>query len=382
MTPKLSLQHWFSSGGPRRLAIAYFLSLVVWFCLGIAFALQQYRNAAAAGANVDFLTVARIPVIFYLVFGVLTPGVFLLTHWCNFDRRQWWKGALIHAAGVVVFGLSHALIRLAVFPARRPTDGSLVPFTVASIIEMAQTFAFDYLWMYATIAGIAYAVNYYGRLREREVAQAKMQTRIATFELQALRMQIQPHFLFNTLHAISALMAKDVPAARTMIVRLSDLLRVSIEDVFVTEVALSKELRFLESYLGIEQMRFGSRLQVEWHIDQETLAARTPNLLLQPLVENAIKHGIGKQFGPGKIEIESSRVNGTLRLRVSNDGPTTIQDQTIPQSGGIGLANTRSRLLHLYGSRQSLNFQQLATGGAEVIVEIPFQTETEEDESK
>jgi LytS/YehU family sensor histidine kinase len=181
---------------------------------------------------------------------------------------------------------------------------------------------------------------------------------------------MNPHFLFNTLHTISALMHKDVDAADRMVMKLSDLLRLALDNTDTHEVPLTQELDFLKRYLEIEQTRFRDRLKVEMEIAPETLRARVPNLVLQPLVENAIRHGIEPHARPGKIILRAQRHDGHLELQVQDNG------DGLPSNGakreGIGTSNTRTRLQQLYGARQKFELQNLPSGGLLARVVIPF----------
>jgi LytS/YehU family sensor histidine kinase len=197
-----------------------------------------------------------------------------------------------------------------------------------------------------------------------------LEKRLAEAKLQALQMQLNPHFLFNTLHSISALMHRDVEAADRMIVLLSDLLRRALDGTKEHEVPLAQELDLLDRYLEIERTRFGDRLSVEVDIAPETLTARVPNLILQPLVENAIKHGIERVAGPRKIQLQAQRRAGRLILAVSDDGAGLATGGAVRE--GIGLSNTRARLQELYGQDQQLALTARAGGGLTVTLELPF----------
>ena len=197
---------------------------------------------------------------------------------------------------------------------------------------------------------------------EKSLAQAK---------LQALQMQLNPHFLFNSLHSISSLMHKDVEAADRMIARLSDLLRAALDNTGHQEVTLRQELEFLERYLEIEQTRFGERLNVKWDIAPDTLEARVPNLVLQPLVvENAIRHGIEPHARRGLIELRAQRMDGTLTLEVSDNG-AGLRDHE-PAEEGVGLSNTRARLRELYGQEHRFELRGGREGGLLARLTIPF----------
>ncbi|HLB85681.1 MAG TPA: sensor histidine kinase, partial [Steroidobacteraceae bacterium] len=237
----------------------------------------------------------------------------------------------------------------------------------------------DYLWQldwllmtYLFLVGLAHALAYRRESEARALDSAHLETRLVEAQLQALQRQLHPHFLFNTLNTISALMHRDVDAADATIARLSDLLRMSLQRVGVQEVPLKEELDFLSKYLEIEQTRFRDRLTVVFDVEAETLHALVPNLLLQPLVENAIKHGIGPRPTPGQIAVRA-RVNGAmLELDVQDNGVGLSAARLTDFNRGVGLSNTRSRLDHLYGSLHRFEFRQPAEGGLLVCIAIPM----------
>ncbi len=221
---------------------------------------------------------------------------------------------------------------------------------------------------------LRYTFDYYRRYREKELQIARVETRLATAQLQALRMQLHPHFLFNTLNSISALMHRDVEAADRMLARLSDFLRMTLEVGGAQEVPLKQELDFLRRYLEIEQIRFPDRLKVKMDVPSGVLDAQVPNLILQPLVENAIRHGIAPSSSAGTIEITARHDAETLKLTVCDDGPGLEPGTDGPRREGVGLTNTRERIRQLYGAASRLELANGATGGLVVRLDIPFRT--------
>jgi LytS/YehU family sensor histidine kinase len=218
-------------------------------------------------------------------------------------------------------------------------------------------------------------VETYRRARERDLRASQLEARLAEARLNALKMQLHPHFLFNALHSISTLMHRDVDAADRMLARLSDLLRLTLENAGTQEVRLKEEIDFLEQYLEIERTRFGDRLTVDLDVDPETLDAWIPNLMLQPLVENAIRHGVAPRAEAGWIGIRTALQDGELRVTIEDDGPGLRAEGGPGRAraeSGVGLANCRARLGQLYGDRGRLELRQAPAGGLLVSLRIPY----------
>jgi sensor histidine kinase YesM len=232
--------------------------------------------------------------------------------------------------------------------------------------------------LYWLIIGLYHTYDYYCRYRERErhaaeleLRASQLETQLARAQLDALRMQLQPHFLFNTLNTISVLMDEDVSTANRMLLRLSDLLRLALKNPTDQENSLREEMDFLRKYLEIEQTRFQHRLRVQIDIDSDALDARVPNLILQPLVENAIRHGVSPRATESTIAIRARRFNGCIQLQVSDDG-SGFEAKLQGGGNGIGLANTRARLEKLYGAAHSFELSSANDHGTQVTITIPF----------
>jgi LytS/YehU family sensor histidine kinase len=211
------------------------------------------------------------------------------------------------------------------------------------------------------------------RLRDERLRNAQLEAQLAQAQLQALRMQLQPHFLFNTLNAISALALADPLQARLMIARLSDFLRLTLEERHAPQVPLARELEFLACYLGIQQVRFQDRLSTELDVADDTLAAVVPNLILQPLVENALRHGLQDKPGAGTLRVSTRRDGDQLQLCVDDDGLGLPSADT---AEGIGLGNTRSRLHMLFGEAAQLELSAIPGGGTRAEVRLPYAEHT------
>lgn len=256
-------------------------------------------------------------------------------------------------------------------------DGGSHPFADSAFL--VQSVIFDAL-IYAGILALTHALNYYDRYTRRLVHSAALEARLSRVRLAFLRNQIQPHFLLNTLALISALVHTDAEKADRMIADLGDLLRLTLEDASRQEVPLRRELEYLDHYLDIARARFGSELQVERRIDAATESAIVPSLVLQPLVENALRHGLAERNGKGRITIAARREAERLRLEVSDNGPGLPPAPLGSARTGIGLGNTRRRLEQLYGDDQRLEIRNRPGGGTVATLELPFHLSTLSDQ--
>jgi signal transduction histidine kinase len=321
-------------------------------------------------ASLPFLLALNLG--YWYSWACLTPTILWLSRWAPLERQTWKRAALVHIPGVFIATMLHITLTVA--------SQSLVVWIVGQEQrpwqQEAQSMFFNYfdweMMTYWAIVLLSHALRYYGEARNRALRESQLETHLVEAQLQALQRQLQPHFLFNTLNTISALMHRNVDAADNMIAKLSDLLRISLQNVGVQEVTLKQELDFLSKYLEIEQTRFRDRLTVVFDVHPDTLDALVPNLMLQPLVENAIKHGIGPKPAPGRIEIRTRRAGSLLELEVRDNGVGLSAARLSDFNRGVGLANTRSRLQHLYGSSHRFEFRQPATGGLSVLIAIPL----------
>ena len=309
---------------------------------------------------------------YWYSWALLTPAILWLTARFPFDRATWKRAIPIHIAGVFIVTSAHVVLTVVLRMATYWAIGESLDTWLHEAQEML-FLNFDWEMMtYWTIVGVGTALKYLHEAQARELNAAQLETRLLEARLQTLQRQLQPHFLFNTLNTISALMHRDVDAADEMIARLSDLLRMSLQRVGVQEVPLQEELDFLSKYLEIEQTRFRDRLTVVFDVHADALHALVPNLLLQPLVENAIKHGIGPRPTPGQITVRARRHGALLELDVQDNGVGLSAARLTDFNRGVGLSNTRSRLDHLYGSLHRFEFRQPAEGGLLVCIAIPM----------
>jgi signal transduction histidine kinase len=331
-------------------------------------ALAAVRMVAAVVGQDGSLALAAIlllpPLLYWLA---LLPGILWLGLRFPLRRSALLRSIPAHALGA---GLSSALYaELMVFLMQRWLPRP-PPEWMGSVADWGVRFQFGLL-AYSFILSWGYVHEYFTALRHREVAVTRLEAELARAQLRALKAQLQPHFLFNTLHAITVLIRHDTGAAGRMVMQLSDLLRLTLMDSDRQEATLEQELRFLRLYLEIEQTRFRDRLEVRWEIAPGLEDAAVPTLLLQPLVENALKHGVATRAAGGRVVIGADREDGRLHLRVIDNGAgARSHDRTA--GSGIGIASARGRLKLLYGADHQFRFEPNADGGVSVVVSIPY----------
>jgi LytS/YehU family sensor histidine kinase len=305
------------------------------------------------------------------LWGIIAPLIVRLARGYSFERGNTIRRLAVHAPASVLLPSLHLVLYEM---ATRTLDPALVRSMTPS--EALQgLFVARLPWgvlIYWTIVFGTHGLDYYRRFREKELRASQLEAELTRAQLRALQMQLQPHFLFNTLHTISALVRSDPDAADRTIAQLSDLLRMTLARIGLDEVSLEDELQFVEHYLTIERTRFHDRLSVGVDVQPAALTARVPWMILQPLVENAIKHGIGVRAGAGRIEISARRDGDHLRMSVLDDGRGFPSGNGIETTTGIGLRSTRERLLRLYGEDHRMEIGSGPAGGTVVSIWIPF----------
>ena len=309
------------------------------------------------------------PAIWWYSWTFLAAAIYVLSHRITITKDRWRTAIAIHCVANLLAYILHVTAQLAAMalPAYQTNHASWDE----AITHHATTSIFLIVLIYWSVVGASHAFIFYTRYRQREVQTAQLESELHKAQLNALKMQLQPHFLFNTLHAISSLMYRDVESADRMISKLGDLLRSTIEMTGVNEVPLDEEIRFIQNYLEIEQERFRERLSVSISLDETVRDAIVPNLILQPLVENAIKHGIARISKAGRIDITARREQGWLLLSVTDNGPGLIEGDGMP-AYGTGLSNTYRRLDTLYTSNYAFNFRPNVPSGLIVELSIPL----------
>ncbi|HEV7920476.1 MAG TPA: histidine kinase [Thermoanaerobaculia bacterium] len=315
----------------------------------------------------------EINLTYYYLWGLSVPAVVWVARRFRFERGTWVFHFVIHSIWAITLTLAQIVIAewlLRNFThARDSMQAKPIAQAVLDNFQSSLPTYFVILFGY-------YAFDYYVKFRDRELRASQLETRLTQAQLQALKMQLNPHFLFNTLNTISSLMYTDIDAADAMMSRLSELLRLTLEKEGAHEVTLREEMDLLERYLDIERIRFEDRLRVTVDINAEALAGRVPNFSLQPLVENAIRHGIAPRPEGGLLHISAARTNGLLEIRLRDDGPGLRPGATSgpPRREGIGVANTRARLAQLYGDRYRFEMANAPGGGTLVTMVVPYHT--------
>jgi two-component system, LytTR family, sensor kinase len=348
------------------------LVLGIWVFLGVLLGIQQYLNESPLGTSHSLSSALDRSIRRYLIYALLTFPCLWLCRRFSFTSRRWLVPLVAHSAGLGAFMLLYAAIRLGVGPGVVSAQtGEALPASLGTGIDLIRSSLFEQFWMYTSMVTAILSIQHYRQLRHRELREADLKRQMAEYELQVLKLQLYPHFLFNTLNGISTLMLRDTATAREMLVRLSDLLRVALARSRDNEVLLRDELEFVKAYLELEQMRFGERLRVSLGIDPRTLEARVPNMLIQPLVENAIQHGIAQLKSGGKLDLTSEIHDRRLLIRIVNDGPVAGLSPSIKGSG-LGLGSARLRLSQIYGDAYRLEISDRLEGGADLEVEIPL----------
>jgi LytS/YehU family sensor histidine kinase len=320
-----------------------------------------------------------------LAYVPLTPFAYQLARRHPVHRQQWVQRVLLLLAGGIAFTLGHVLVRgltpyadwNSAMSSWRPAvdwhgaTGITIHWRVYAhmlIVEPIQDLVFNYV----PIVSIGLAVAYHQNFHQNELRKSQLESHLATARLEALKSQLRPHFLFNTLHSISSLMFSDAAAADQMMTRLSDLLRLSLRSSGSQVTTLREELQFVDTYLEIESIRFESRLTIERDIAPDTLSAVVPHLLLQPLVENAVRHGVSALPAGGRIRIAAACSGRDLLLQVADNGPGLKVSAPGPERAGLGLATTQERLRALYGENQTMDIRTETDRGVDIRLRIPL----------
>jgi hypothetical protein len=360
------------SGGRNR-SKQWVWVAALWGAFGLFDGTQTVGAMRSEGMHHAWLTLFAVTAGSWLAWALATPLIIELGRRFPVRGRAAFAPLLVHVAACACVGLAFAMwsawLEIAFNPYAYPGPP---PTFLHLASDKFYNGILSSIVLYAVVIAIAYAVDYRERLATQQTEAAQLNERLSQAQLSALRHQIEPHFLFNALNSISGLVREGrADAAVAMIAALSDFLRRTLEDSNRQEVPLEEEMAFVMRYLDIQKARFGDRLQLRIDVPAELYAISVPNLILQPLVENAVKHGISKRARGGSIEIDASRAEGKVTLRVGNDGPSLTAGAG-SSGAGIGLANVRARLESLYGDGFELRMQNREGGGVEVSVSVPL----------
>ncbi|HKQ53373.1 MAG TPA: histidine kinase [Pyrinomonadaceae bacterium] len=358
--------------------------VAVWLVLSLVSASQRYADSVQTSSPANFLVLLFWSLVVWSYWALATPLVFRLGEIIPLRKKRLVSATLTHFALALLFGLLHtAFVSLLAVLFSTPRPGVQTSWLV-EFGRGVRVFLYVELILYWAILGAGIARDSYRKYLDREMRSRELETQLGLARLEALRMQIHPHFLFNALNTVAMLVRNNEGSqAVEMVAGLGELLRSSLADHPQQEVPLAAELSFVRRYLAIEEFRFPDRLRVEVDVPEELLQAQVPNLILQPLVENAIRHGVAKSSSPGLVRISARRANGWLELSVEDDGPGLPAGWLMDASGGgIGLRNVRSRMEQLYGVRQEFSIQNVEPQGAAARLRIPFRQSGAEEDGK
>lgn len=364
---QIKSRRWF-----RQRWFQYSVLTVICLSLGLIDGVRSFVNSYHGGIfYADFGIALRWDVIGWSIWIFFIPFIFWMLKRIPLNQDTCGSGLSIY----LLVGIVLALVRV-IFPALFSVlffEGleHLMQWLPDKFYILITDFLTAFIF-YSLVLALGQAMSYYKQYREEELRTSQLEAQLSNAQLQALKMQLHPHFLFNALNSISALQMEDAEKAQQMTARLGDFLRLTLENVGVQEVSLKQEIEFLKCYLDIEQVRFGKRLSTDIKVAPEVRDCRIPNLVLQPLVENAIRHGIAPQTKAGHIDITAVRENGWLKVEIEDNGQG-IKNKNISEvfSNGIGLSNTRARLQQFYGANFRFEIESLAEQGLIVTLRLP-----------
>ena len=360
--------------GSRRLALLF----GGWTLVGLVFAAVSYGVALSQNDPRFGISAAlKLNLVLFYLWGIFSPFIFRLSRRFPVGFRPLTvRNLVVQIVAIDLFAAVHETLLLTILWSMTPRlrgESSLIDY-------YAKHFGYGYyidLIIASLIVLGSHALLYYDDFRAGQLEQSSLKTQLAQAQLRALKMQLHPHFLFNTLHSISSLVLEDPPKANNMIARLGDFLRLTLDHSDQQLVTLEEETEFLRCYLEIEQVRFGDRLKVAMDMDRMTLTAQVPHLILQPVVENAIQHAVASRTAQTLIRIKAHSLDGLLRLQIQDNGPGITSDGDPLTLRGVGLNNVRARLKQIYGSDFRFELSNEPEGGLTVTIEIPFRRDVD-----
>ena len=336
----------------------------VWTVVGLFFSGQIYLDYFYAGSPIRWIHALYLSLAEWWIWALLSPLIFALVRRFPFERGRWGRALAVQlpaSFAVTLVKLTAETPLAGLWPVARLNTPNMNKFNVSLLTA----------WL---IFGIGHALASYRASQERQRRALELESHLARARFQILQNQLQPHFLFNTLNAVTTLMHRDVDSAETMLIRLSDLLRLALDGHERQELPLNEELEFTRLYLEIQQVRFRDRLLVEYEIGVDTLDACVPAMLLQPLVENAVEHGVARRAAQSRVAVTAAKQDDRMVITVEDDGPGTDGGGASSIREGVGLANTRARLEQLHGPEGRMQLEDLPAGGFRVTVTLPFRT--------
>jgi len=357
----------------KRWGRIWFIGFVLWTLLAFLTAAGAHVYTASVGEPISWAQLLAWNLSISFVWSLLTPIIYELSLRYTFDRTNWRLSLLIHVVASVVLTSIAAIALARLSPMITWIKEPSVPFFAH---VLSRTFMDIPRYWYIVL--ITQAIAFYGKYQERQLISSQLEAQLARAQLEVLKIQLEPHFLFNTLNSIAALARYDGEAAEHMTLQLADLLRMSLDGVGVQEVPLEQELTFLQKYIDIQQTRFRDRLQVESDIDPRTLDTFVPNLILQPLVENAIRHGIGPRRAPGLVRISTWRDHDDVWMEIRDNGAGLTRGRGALPPEGVGLRNTRGRLQQLYNENHAMVLEDTPGGGCTVKIRVPYRSTNQE----
>ncbi len=365
----------------KRRWFIWFVAFVGWVLIGLSFGVSEYlftdKLARYYQASPSLQSLLFWDLAYWPTWAALAPLIFLIARRFPLGRNKWFPNLIINILAGLLILIPQRMIYLSLAWLLQTAIGEKI-----SLLSLYNDFLFYNLptgfMSYGVILLASHLINYYRRYKEEELRASRLKAELAETQLQmtqaqlqTLKMQLQPHFLFNALNSVSALLDENPKAADEMLARLGDFLRLTLDNSGTQSVTLKEELEFLRRYLEIEQARFQDQLQVEYDIEQQTLDAEVPNLILQPIIENAIKHGIGQSFEQGQILVIAKREDKKLCLQIKDNG-AGLQNNSNGNKAGFGITNTQARLKSSFGSDYCFELRGLSDGGTLVILKIPF----------
>ncbi len=358
---------------PALIKLSFLFS--AWTAYGLLCSWQAHYWYSFSRNPMSWADAFRFELTYAWLWGAFTPVIIWFATRFRLERRHWYRNLSVHlGVAIVLVPVIKLSFDLVAFPPGSPFRD----FAWSKLFRSVESTYDMGVLLYTVVLLVEHAVIYYQRYQSGLIKASQLQTQLIQAQLQALKMQLHPHFLFNTLHTITALVHEDPEMAEKTITRLAELLRLFLANSSIHEVPLNEELRILDLYLEIERARFEDRLRVHYNVPAALRGATVPNLVLQPLVENSIRHGVGRKAGPGWISVVAEREGETLVLLVTDNGTGFPEETKAPVHQGMGLGITRGRLKSLYGPHQSLVLRNLPAGGVEARITIPFRVEAAE----